>query len=54
MQIDAVISGFAEFILALVLAPCIIYVALRAFAALTQDIDEMAELKKDNVVLLIL
>ncbi len=54
MEVNAIISGFAEFLLALVLAPCIIYAALRAFSALTRDLDEMEALREDNTAVGIL
>ena len=49
MQWIAIVAGIVELALAFVLAVAVTWVSFKAFSRLTRHIDEMEELKKNNV-----
>jgi uncharacterized membrane protein YjfL (UPF0719 family) len=49
MQWIAIIAGIVELFLAFALAVAVTWVSFKAFSRMTRDIDEMEELKKNNV-----
>jgi len=49
MQVVAIVSGFAELVLSLLLGILTAYVGFRLLARLTRELDEVGELKRNNV-----